>query len=315
MTVGGCSVGPDYHEPTPDVPVSWQAERINPALTTLATKPLPNWWLRFNDAPLNALMDKALAGNLDIKIALTRIDQARAERRGTQAELFPTVNIKAGAQRQENPLPALAPGLRYNMFELGFDALWEIDLFGRQQRRLEAALAELDGAHADYRQALVTLRAELARAYVEYRSTQNQLRITTSNLQTQQDTLSLTEKLFNEGVVDGASRCVSGDSIYNFCRAWPAGCTDSRVTGLVYFGYVAASVCRHLVTDLSRHAGPLDAAARAIDADHPVAFANAVRRHDAPRKHAGASAKHHAGSTDDAFRVTGAGYFVSWGRI
>ncbi|MBD9362391.1 efflux transporter outer membrane subunit [Methylomonas fluvii] len=201
IAAGGCIVGPDYHEPIDDVPASWQAEISNPAITTSDPTPLKNWWLRFNDVALNVLMDKALAGNLDLKIALTRIDQARAERRGTQAELFPTVNIKAGAQRQENPLPALAPGLRYNMFELGFDALWEIDLFGRQQRRLETALADLDVANASYRQALVSLSAELARSYVEYRSTQNQLRITSSNLQTQQATLSLTEKLFNEGVV------------------------------------------------------------------------------------------------------------------
>jgi NodT family efflux transporter outer membrane factor (OMF) lipoprotein len=87
------------------------------------------------------------------------------------------------------------------MFELGFDALWEIDLFGRQQRRLEAASADLDGANARYRQSLLTLSAELARSYVEYRSAQHQLRITTSNLQTQQATLALTEKLFKEGVV------------------------------------------------------------------------------------------------------------------
>jgi NodT family efflux transporter outer membrane factor (OMF) lipoprotein len=198
----GCTVGPDYRPPTTNAPASWQAETgAIPAVSTSDPKQLQNWWLRFNDTPLNALMAKALAGNLDLKIADTRIDQARAERRGTQAELFPSVNIKAGAQRQDNPLPALAPGIRYNMFELGFDALWEIDLFGRQQRRLEAASAELDGANAGYQQALVTLSAELARSYVEYRSAQNQLRITSSNLQTQQATLSLTEKLFDEGVV------------------------------------------------------------------------------------------------------------------
>ncbi|OAI03486.1 efflux transporter outer membrane subunit [Methylomonas methanica] len=202
IAAAGCTVGPNYHAPTANAPGSWQAEKTtNTAITTSDPKHLQNWWLRFNDAPLNVLMAKALAGNLDIKIASTRIDQARAERRGTQAELFPTVNIKAGAQRQENPLPGLAPGIRYNMLELGFDALWEIDLFGRQQRRLEAASAELDSANAGYQQALVTLSAELARSYVEYRSAQNQLRITSSNLQTQQATLSLTEKLFDEGVV------------------------------------------------------------------------------------------------------------------
>lgn len=82
---------------------------------------------------------------------------------------------------------------------MGFDALWEIDLFGRQQRRLEAASADLDGANEQYRQALVTLTAEVARNYMDYRSQQRQLQITQSNLQSQQQTLTLTEKLFNEG--------------------------------------------------------------------------------------------------------------------
>jgi len=145
-------------------------------------------------------MDQALAGNLDIKIAMARIDQARAERRGTRAELFPTVNVKAGAQRNDNPMPGLAPGIRYNIFELGFDALWEIDLFGRQQRRLEAVSADLEGATEQYHQSLVTLTAELARSYVDYRSIQNQLRITRSNLESQQHTLALTERLNAEGV-------------------------------------------------------------------------------------------------------------------
>ncbi|CAG0962774.1 hypothetical protein GPROT1_00939, partial [Gammaproteobacteria bacterium] len=105
-----------------------------------------------------------------------------------------------GARREDNPCPGLAPGIRYNMFELGFDALWEIDLFGRKQRQLEAASADLDAAGEEYRQSLVTLTSELARSYVEYRSLQNQLRVTRSNLDAQQHTLRLTEKIFNEGV-------------------------------------------------------------------------------------------------------------------
>ncbi|MDD1609299.1 MAG: efflux transporter outer membrane subunit [Methylococcaceae bacterium] len=195
----GCTMGPDYHEVVPSVPSHWQAESIA-NLKQANAEDLRNWWKSFGDAQLNRLMDKALAGNLDIKIALTRIDQARAERSGTRAELFPTVNIKTGAQRNENPFPGLAPGIKYNMFELGFDALWEIDLFGRQQRRLEAASADLDAAGEQYRQSLVTLTAELARSYIDYRSLQNQLSITRSNLESQRHTLELTEKLFNEGV-------------------------------------------------------------------------------------------------------------------
>lgn len=195
-------VGPDYREAVPTLPDHWQASKdANTELAAIDKDALKNWWQSFDDPTLNQLMAQALAGNFDLKIALTRIDQARAERRGTRAELFPTVNVKAGAQRQENPLPGLAPGIRYNMFELGFDALWEIDLFGRQQRRLEAASADLEAANEVYSQSLVTLTAELARSYVDYRSLQNQLRITRSNLESQQHTLALTQKLFKEGVV------------------------------------------------------------------------------------------------------------------
>ncbi len=138
--LGGCTVGPDYRESVPTVPDRWQAGKDPaPGLKPVELETLKNWWKSFGDARLDRLMDRALADNLDLKITMARIDQARAERRATRAELFPRVDVTAGAQRNDNPLPGLAPGIRYNLFELGFDALWEIDLFGRQQRRLEAA--------------------------------------------------------------------------------------------------------------------------------------------------------------------------------
>jgi NodT family efflux transporter outer membrane factor (OMF) lipoprotein len=205
----GCAVGPDYQESAPIVPDSWQAERLSNARNTkegpVRAKPvdsaaLKHWWQSFGDNDLDRLMKQALAGNLDIKIALARVEQARAERRGTRGELFPKVDVAAGAQRNENPFPGFAPGIKFNLFELGFDALWEIDLFGRQRRRLEAASADLDGAAEQYRQSQVVLTSEIARTYVDYRSLQNQLRITRSNLESQQHTLGLTERLNAEGV-------------------------------------------------------------------------------------------------------------------
>lgn len=210
--LAGCAVGPDYRETAPSVPDRWQAGKLSEArangdrnqmgtvLKPADPEALEFWWKRFGDARLDRLMDRALAENLDIKIALARIDQARAERLGTRAELFPTVNVAAGAQRNDNPFPGFAPGIRYNLFELGFDALWEIDLFGRQQRRLEAASADLEGATELYRQSLVTLTSDLARSYIDYRSLQNQLGITRSNLESQRRTLQLTERLNAEGV-------------------------------------------------------------------------------------------------------------------
>jgi NodT family efflux transporter outer membrane factor (OMF) lipoprotein len=198
--LAGCTVGPDYEKPDPAVPNRWLAGREAAELKPIDPETLATWWKSFGDARLDRLMEQALVGNLDLKMALARIDQARAERRGTRAELFPSVDATVGAQRADNPFPGFAPGIRYNLFELGFDALWEIDLFGRQRRRLEAATADLEAAKAQHAQALVTLTSDLARSYIEYRSLQNQLRITRANLDAQQHTLKLTGRLFDEGV-------------------------------------------------------------------------------------------------------------------
>jgi NodT family efflux transporter outer membrane factor (OMF) lipoprotein len=200
-SLAGCTMGPDYRQISFAVPDFWQAEsEAGPDLKPATSEQLRAWWKNFGDPELDRLMELALADNLDLKIALTRIDQARADRRSIRAELFPRIDISAGGQRHQNLSPIYARGVRFNLFELGFDALWEVDLFGRLQRRLESATADLEAAQEEHAQALVTLTAELARAYVEYRNLQNQLRITRSNLEAQRQTLKLTERLFNEGV-------------------------------------------------------------------------------------------------------------------
>lgn len=204
--LSGCAVGPDYRPPLPGIPDSWQAgkeetvEKQSISVQPIGQQVLKEWWRNFNDARLDNLIDQALSANFDLKIALTRIDQARAERNAIRAGLFPSVNAAANAQRSHNPFPGFAPDIKFNLFELGFDAMWEIDLFGRLRRRLEAASADLDAIKEQYSQALVTLTADLARSYIEYRSLQNQLRITRANLAAQQRTQELTEKLFSAGV-------------------------------------------------------------------------------------------------------------------
>jgi len=200
--MAGCVVGPDYKKPVLTAPDHWLAENptINASPGGADAESLKNWWQSFGDAQLNALIERSLAENLDVKIALTRINQARVARSGAYSALFPSVNLGTGAQRVQNPFPGLAPGIHYNLFELGFDAIWEVDLFGGLQRRLEAAGAELESETELYQQSLVTLSAELARSYIDYRSLQNQLRITQSNLLSQKQTQSLMEKLNFEGV-------------------------------------------------------------------------------------------------------------------
>ena len=201
VMLSGCTVGPDYQSVQLNAPEHWQAEsELSREFKQVDARQLDYWWHGFSDDALNHLMLLALKGNKDLKMAQVRIIEARAERGGVRAGLFPSVNVKAGAQRQDNPMPAFAPGMRYNLFELGFDALWEVDVFGRQQRRLEAATADVDAANESYRQAAVLLTAEVARCYIEYRNGQQLLRITQANLATMQKTQTLTERRFQEGV-------------------------------------------------------------------------------------------------------------------
>jgi NodT family efflux transporter outer membrane factor (OMF) lipoprotein len=165
---------------------------------------LKNWWVIFADNELNHLLDRAMSGNFDLKIALARIDQARAGLGSAQAARQPGLGLDSGVQRNQNPFPGLAPGLRYNQFQLGFDAVWELDLFGGLQRRAESAEADLAASREQYRQARLILTAELARDYVEYRNLQQQLRINRAYLQAQQQNLFLTEKLLEAGVATRA---------------------------------------------------------------------------------------------------------------
>jgi outer membrane protein TolC len=98
--------GPDYRASPPAVPARWQAGlAANAELKAVDPQTLKDCWKSFGDVGLDRLMHQALAGNLDLKIALTRIDQARAERSATRAELFPKVTLGAGASRYGNPAP------------------------------------------------------------------------------------------------------------------------------------------------------------------------------------------------------------------
>ncbi len=196
LGLAGCAVGPDYRAPAPAVPQTW----LEAPKDSAAAESLPDWRSALRDDELTRLMTKALADNFDLRLALARVEQARAERGGARSRLMPTLDASGGAQRQNNPFPGLAPGIKYNMFELGFDAAWEVDAFGRLQRRLESAGADAEAAAEDYRQAVVVLGAELTRTYLNYRYLQREWRITRDNLELQKRSLHLTELLVSEGV-------------------------------------------------------------------------------------------------------------------
>jgi NodT family efflux transporter outer membrane factor (OMF) lipoprotein len=169
------------------------------------------WWKLFNDPELNSLIARAAQSNLDLRVAEARLRQARAVRERSAADFMPSVDASASYARQlqsENqpligalPLPANFP-FEYNIYQAGFDASWEIDLFGGKRRALEAATAEWEGTIEARNDAMVSLLAEVARNYVELRGGQCRLEIARRNLKLQEEAVELTRARFQTGVAN-----------------------------------------------------------------------------------------------------------------
>jgi NodT family efflux transporter outer membrane factor (OMF) lipoprotein len=163
------------------------------------------WWSTFKDPELDSLIERAVNANLDLKIAASRLLEARAARGVARAGLLPSVESSESLQNVRGGLTQgifrpnagsqsslLAP-YQTNIFQDGFDASWEIDFFGGKRHALEAATAEVASAGEARRDTLVSLLAEVARNYVELRGTQKRLEIAERNIQMQTDSLDLTK--------------------------------------------------------------------------------------------------------------------------
>lgn len=200
----GCAVGPDYVKPGSTTPERWiAAKETKTELKPIHESDLETWWRTLEDPVLDELEQKGKAGNLDLKVALTRIDQARAEKLANRASLFPQVGATAAGTYLDNVFPRQTSTGTQNQWGFlltGLDAVWEIDLFGRLRRKLEASSALNESAAENYREAWVLLSSEIAKEYVTYRNLQSLLRITRGNIKSQTHTLELTERLFEEGV-------------------------------------------------------------------------------------------------------------------
>jgi NodT family efflux transporter outer membrane factor (OMF) lipoprotein len=203
----GCAVGPDYHAVAPHAPVAWSSPVTNGL--THATSAPSSWWTSFNDEELNSLIERATGSNLDLRVAEARLRQARAGRERSAANFWPEVDASgsyARAKQSKNqpligalPLPKHFP-FEYSVYQAGFDASWEIDIFGGKRRALEAVTAEWQGAIEARNDVLVSLLAELARNYVELRGSQCRLEIAQQDLKLQEEALELTRARFQGGV-------------------------------------------------------------------------------------------------------------------
>ena len=201
---GGCAVGPDYHPPQTDAPAQWGTPLAGGETNQPAA--LAAWWKNFGDTNLNALMAVAIRSNLDLRIAEARVREARAERDVAAGGRWPSAGGTASYSRNRYganefpPLNSFGIPLDYNLYNAGFDAAWELDIFGGTRRAVEAANARLGATEFGRRDVLVSLLAEVARNYVDARGCQQRLAIIRRNLKVQQEILDLAHSRYQNGL-------------------------------------------------------------------------------------------------------------------
>lgn len=207
---GGCTVGPDYVKPEIATPAGFTG--TGEGVEGLTSRPeaqaadeplLATWWHAFNDPALTSLIERARTSNLDLRIAESRVREARALRGVVASESRPTVDAGAAYSRSrtsENSPGGFGQNRDSDLFQLGFDAGWELDVFGRVRRAVEAAEADIDAAEETRRDVLVTLLSEVARNYAELRSAQARISIAEESVRVERDLLALSTTRFEAGL-------------------------------------------------------------------------------------------------------------------
>lgn len=205
LAAGCATVGTDYVAPQPKAPVQWNA-RTDGALGADALDPatLNHWWTTLQDPVLTGLIDRAVTGNLGLRDAEARIRQARAQRGISDSDRFPTLGVGASATRGRISETSYYAGTSYagstnTIYQAGFDAGWEADLFGRIERQVEAAQAGLEASEENYRDVLVTMLAEVGLNYLEVRTLQARLTVAEANRDSQLKTVALVRSSVDAG--------------------------------------------------------------------------------------------------------------------
>ncbi len=200
LVLSGCAVGPNYRRPEVQMPSQYhQAQFAN---NESQASDLEKWWMSLKDPELDSLIERAVKSNLDLKIAIARVREVRAARGVAAGSLLPEVGASSSYSRihRSQTVPPFQPPRDLNLYQIGFDANWEIDLFGGLRRSVEAATADAIAANENQRDILVSLLAEVARSYVEVRGFQEEINIACKNIGTQQQTLDLTQVRYEAGL-------------------------------------------------------------------------------------------------------------------
>jgi NodT family efflux transporter outer membrane factor (OMF) lipoprotein len=219
--LSGCMVGPDYHTPGFDVPEKWVNTEPCPKKKSEDIQKEVTWWENYKDPILTQLVKETIQANYNLKVAFATICQARANLLGAEAKLLPEIDGTGfynrnesslntrqffnpiGTATQVGPTPPNTTATaqrRFNLYRIGFDTIWEIDLFGRLRRGIEAADASLDAQVENMHGVLLSLIAEVAVNYINLRSYQKQLEITQKSFKEWDSIYKLNQSLLDAGL-------------------------------------------------------------------------------------------------------------------
>ncbi len=203
--LAGCTVGPNYRPPAPAA-IGVPAQFSGPVETQVVEADLTHWWTLFGDPMLDELVREGVAGNLDLRQAVARVDASRARYQVARASMFPFLDANAAANRNllsQNTEFAVKETGEFNDFTVGVAASWEVDVFGRVRRSVESATALEEATEADQRDVLIVLCADIASSYVTLRTLQQRLAVARANLASQEEIFRLTQTRFELGLSSG----------------------------------------------------------------------------------------------------------------
>lgn len=198
----GCKVGPDYVAPdtATTMPGGFQTPE-DPSFVTGEAN-IVDWWIVFDDGQLVELIERARIDNLDLRIAISRVTEARARLGIAESGNVPSVAAGGSALRgqESSAIDPVGGGTTRTRYDAGLDASWELDVFGKVAREVEAATAEFQATEEDQRDVAVSLYAEVARTYLAVRAYQSQLAVAESNIRSQREILTLTRTRYETGI-------------------------------------------------------------------------------------------------------------------
>jgi len=202
LVLSGCAaVGPNYQQPEIRTPDAW-SETVSAEIGQDQDASLQTWWKLFDDPVLDDLIERARQANLDLKIAVTRISAERARLAAARGDRQPTVVGNANASIEHPSDSESEPGADNNIesYQLGLGASWEIDVFGRVRRNIEAAGARYQASVEDYRDVMVSLYADVALAYIDIRTSQQRIANVSANAASMRRSLELAQALEKSGL-------------------------------------------------------------------------------------------------------------------